>query len=152
MRSHLEDRGKNVWRAKVYAGRQSDGRRVYVTRTIHGTKRFAESKLAELLMEVSHTDEVTTDGTLAALVQQWRPIAEVNLSPTTLHEYDRLLEKRILPRFATLHGFVVWSEMTMSRGWRSKGSDPGSCGSARYAVVEQLAAPTDTLICSPGDT
>ena len=27
MRGHLEDRGKNVWRAKVYAGRQSDGRR-----------------------------------------------------------------------------------------------------------------------------
>ena len=82
-----------------YAGRQGDGRRVYVTRTIHGTKRFAEGKLAELLMEVGHTDEVTTDGTLADLVQQWRPIAQVNLSPTTLHEYDRLLEKRILPRF-----------------------------------------------------
>ena len=51
MRGHLEDRGKNVWRAKVYAGRQGDGRRVYVTRTIHGTKRFAEGKLAELLMK-----------------------------------------------------------------------------------------------------
>jgi integrase len=99
MRGHLEDRGKNVWRAKVYAGRQTDGRRMYVTRTIHGTKRFAEGKLAELLLEVGHTDEVTTDGTLADLVRQWRPMAEVNLSPTTLHEYDRLLEKRILPRF-----------------------------------------------------
>ena len=75
MRGHLEDRGKNVWRAKVYAGRQGDGRRVYVTRTIHGSKRFAE-ELAELLMEVGHTDEVTTDGTLADLVQQWRPIAK----------------------------------------------------------------------------
>ncbi len=98
MRGHLEDRGKNVWRAKVYAGRQGDGRRLYVTRTIHG-KRFAEGKLAELLMEVGRTDEVTTDGTLADLVRQWRPIAEVNRSPTTLHEYDRLLDKRILPRF-----------------------------------------------------
>jgi hypothetical protein len=27
-----------------------------------------------------------------------------------------------------------------------------SYGSARYADVEQEAAPTDTLICSPGDT
>jgi hypothetical protein len=50
-------------------------------------------------MEVGRTDEVTTDGTLADLVEQWRPIAEVNLSPTTLYEYNRLLEKRILPRF-----------------------------------------------------
>jgi hypothetical protein len=95
----LEDRGKNVWRAKVYAGRQGDGRRMYVTRTIHGTKRFAEGKLAKLLIEVGRTDEVATDGTLADLVRQWRPIADVNLSPTTLHEYDRLLEKRILPKF-----------------------------------------------------
>jgi hypothetical protein len=52
MRGHLEERGKNVWRAKVYAGRQSDRRPVYVTRTIHGTKRFAEGKLTELLMGV----------------------------------------------------------------------------------------------------
>jgi hypothetical protein len=64
-----------------------------------GTKRFAEGSLAELLMEVGDTDEVTSDGTLADLVQQWRPIAQVNLSPTTLHEFDRLPEKRILPRF-----------------------------------------------------
>ncbi len=50
-------------------------------------------------MEVGRTDEVTADGTLVDLARQWRPFAEVNLSPTTLHEYDRLLEKRILPRF-----------------------------------------------------
>jgi hypothetical protein len=69
MRGHLEDRGKNVWRAKVYADCQADGRRLYITRTIHENKRFAEGKLAELLMEVGRTDEVTTDGTLADLVQ-----------------------------------------------------------------------------------
>jgi integrase len=32
---------------------------------------------------------------------KWRPIAEVSLSPTTLHEYERLLDKRLLPRFGT---------------------------------------------------
>src|SRR5580658_6257308 len=99
MRGHLEDRGKNVWRAKVYVGRQPDGRRIYVTRTIHGNKRFAEERLAELLREAGTSDQVVTDGTLAELVEKWRPIAELNLSPTTLREYDRLLEKRILPRF-----------------------------------------------------
>jgi integrase len=114
LRGHLEDRGKKVWRAKVYAGRQSDGRRVYVTRSIHGTKRFAEGKLAELLMEVGRTDEVATDGTLADLVGQWRPIAEVNLSPTTLHEYDRLLEKRILPRFGHIKVRSIRAELLTS--------------------------------------
>ena len=69
-----------MWRAKVHAGRHSDARGVYVTRTIHGTKRFAEGKLSELLIEVGRTDEVTTDCTLADLVQQWRSVAVVNLT------------------------------------------------------------------------
>ncbi len=99
MRGHLEERGKNVWRAKVYLGRETDGRRRYQTRTIHGTKRFAEDALRDLLMEAGRGDQVVTDGTLADLVQKWKPIAELNLSPTTWQEYDRLLKKRILPRF-----------------------------------------------------
>ncbi|MGA2037466.1 MAG: hypothetical protein ABSH04_07795, partial [Acidimicrobiales bacterium] len=84
MRGHLEERGKNVWRAKVYVGRETDGRRRYLTRTIHGTKRFAEDMLPELLMEAGRGDHVVTDGTLADLVQKWRSIAELNLSPATL--------------------------------------------------------------------
>ena len=99
VRGHLEQRGKNVWRAKVYAGRETDGRRRYLTRTIRGNKRFAEDALRELLTEVGRGDQVVTDGTLSDLVDKWRPIAQLNLSPTTWREYDRLLEKRILPRF-----------------------------------------------------
>jgi integrase len=90
-----------VWRAKVHAGRQSDGKRVYITRTIHGNKRLAEDRLAELLLEVGRSDQVTTDGTFSDLVARWRTIAEVKLFPTTLHEYERLLDKRLLPRFGT---------------------------------------------------
>jgi integrase len=55
--------------------------------------------LPELLMEAGRGDHVVTDGTLADLVQRWRPIAELDLSPATLQEYERLLDKRILPRF-----------------------------------------------------
>lgn len=83
----------------MYVGRETDGRRRYLTRTIHGNKRFAEDALRDLLIEAGRGDQVVTDSTLADLVQKWRPIAELNLSPTTWREYDRLLEKRILPRF-----------------------------------------------------
>jgi integrase len=99
VRGHLEQRGKNVWRAKVFLGRDADGRQRYVTRTVHGTKRLAEDALHELLSEAGRGDQVVTDGTLADLVQKWRPIAELNLSPTTRREYERLLDRRILPRF-----------------------------------------------------
>jgi integrase len=99
MRGHLEQRGKNVWRAKVFLGTEAGGRLRYMTRTIHGTKRHAEDILRELLMEGGRGDSVVNDGTLADLVEKWRPIAELNLSPTTWQEYNRLLEKRILPQF-----------------------------------------------------
>jgi len=101
MRGHLEQRGKNVYRAKVYLGRDAEGRRRYLTRTVHGPKRFAEDQLRELLVDAGRGDQVVADGTFGDLVQKWRPIAELNLSPTTLHEYERLLQKRILPRFGT---------------------------------------------------
>jgi integrase len=99
VRGHLEQRGKNVWRAKVYLGRDVQGRLRYLTRTIHGTKRLAEEALRDLLDEAGRGDQIVTDGTLADLVQKWRAIAELNLSPTTQREYERLIEKRILPRF-----------------------------------------------------
>jgi len=40
-----------------------------------------------------------TEDTLADLVIKWREVGTLILSPTTLAEYERLLEKRILPRF-----------------------------------------------------
>jgi hypothetical protein len=70
MRGHLEDRARTSGGPRSSpAARAADD--VCTSRgTIHGTKRFAEGKLAELLMELGRTDEVTTDGTLADLVQQ----------------------------------------------------------------------------------
>lgn len=60
LRGHLEPRGKNVWRAKVYLGRGDNGTKRYVTKTIRGTKRHAEDVLAELVVEAgAGTHDVT---------------------------------------------------------------------------------------------
>ena len=99
VRGHLEQRGKNVWRAKVYLSFDAEGRRRYVTKTIHGTRGFAEDQLNSMLVEAGRSDHVVTEDTLADLVDKWREISTLNLSPTTLAEYERLLERRILPRF-----------------------------------------------------
>ena len=99
MRGHLEKRGEDVWRAKVYLGRDADGRRRYVTRTIRGKQGFAEDQLNSMLVEAGRSDQVVTEGTLGDLVIKWREVGTLNLSPTTLAEYERLLAKRILPRF-----------------------------------------------------
>ena len=101
VRGHLEARGKNVWRAKVYLGREAGQTRRYVQRTIHGTKRQAEDVLNELLVEVGQSSNAIVDGTFGDLAQKWLELASPELSPTTLHEYERLLNRLILPKFGS---------------------------------------------------
>jgi integrase len=99
MRGHLEARGKNTWRAKVYLGREAGQTRRYLQRTIHGTKRQAEDVLNELLVEAGQSSNAIVHGTFGDLAQKWLELASPELSPTTLHEYERLLNRLILPEF-----------------------------------------------------
>lgn len=100
MRGHLEARGKGIWRAKVYVGNdQATGKQLYVNKTIHGTKRQAEDVLSQLLVEVGSGVTVSTEATVHQLVARWLEVTSDSLSPTTLSEYKRLLDKHILPNF-----------------------------------------------------
>lgn len=99
VRGHLEARGKNVWRAKVYLGREDGKNKRYLQRTIHGTKRQAEDVLNELLVEAGQSSNAIVDGTFGDLTQQWLELTTPTLSPTTLREYERLLDRLILPKF-----------------------------------------------------
>ena len=38
MRGHLQQRGRDSWRLKVFVGRSSDGKRRYVERTVRGSR------------------------------------------------------------------------------------------------------------------
>jgi len=51
VRGHLEQRGEGIWRAKVYLGRDGEGRRLTTTKTIRGTKGAAEHQLSVMLVE-----------------------------------------------------------------------------------------------------
>ena len=98
MRGHLEARGKDVWRAKVYLGHDADGSKRYLTQTIHGTKRHAEDILAQLIVEAGVGSHDVTDGTVRDLATRWLAITRPGLSPTTIVGYERILDKFILPR------------------------------------------------------
>jgi integrase len=43
------------WRLRVYAGRGDDGRKRYVSRTVHGSREAAQLALDELLAEVERS-------------------------------------------------------------------------------------------------
>ena len=53
MRGVVEQRGDSRWRVRVFAGREG-GRTRWVSRTVAGTKRQADTTLAELVTEVEN--------------------------------------------------------------------------------------------------
>jgi integrase len=101
VRGHLEARGVATWRAKVFLGQDVNGRQRYLTRTIHGTKREADAQLRQLILEAGLAHE-TSHATMEDLAAKWLELASETLSPSTLREYRRLLEKIILPQFGSV--------------------------------------------------
>lgn len=101
MRGHLEARGSGTWRAKVFLGQDANGRQRYLTRTIHGSKREADAQLRELMLEAGLAHG-TSQATMHDLTAKWLEMAAETLSPSTLREYRRLLEKIILPEFGSM--------------------------------------------------
>lgn len=94
----MRERGKNQWELRVGAGRdEATGKYRVVTRTVRGTKTDAQVRLAELITEVHGPERrpPPTKGTVAHLLASW--LANVELSPTTRHEYERLIDRRITP-------------------------------------------------------
>ena len=51
MAGQLIERGKNTWLVRVYLGRDADGKRQYLSKTIHGTKKQAQTWLNKTLTE-----------------------------------------------------------------------------------------------------
>ncbi len=60
MRGHIQQRGKDRWRIKVFIGRDAAGVRRYVERTVRGTRREAEREVARAVVEVDESSYVAT--------------------------------------------------------------------------------------------
>jgi integrase len=101
VRGHLEGRGRNVWRVKVFLGRDpSTGQQQYLTRTVHGTKREAETEMNQLLAELgrgAHSATSGAGGTLADLAARFLELNSDRLSPTTVRGYRQILDRYLLP-------------------------------------------------------
>jgi integrase len=83
----------------VYLGRDTrTGKQRYLTRTVHGTKREAESVCASLVAEAARGEHgETSPGTLSELIVRWLEHIEPNVSPSTMSAYGVYLRRWILP-------------------------------------------------------
>ncbi len=101
MQGSIRQRGQRSWELRVHAGRDAlTGRKTYVQRTVHGTKRDAQAALARLVTDVSEgAHPATKSGTVGELLEQWFSHSEADWSPTVVAGYRRIIDQRLVPRF-----------------------------------------------------
>ncbi len=89
MRGHITQRGKGVWLIRIELSRdpQTGGRRQRAE-TIHGTKREAETRLAQMLIDVGQGCHVDAERmTVAQYLDQWLVTVEGEIRANTHHTY-----------------------------------------------------------------
>ncbi len=99
MSGSIRQRG-DAWQLRVYDGVGADGAKRYVSRTVRGTRADAEAELGRLVSLVRDSTTNPVEGTVGELCQKWLAFSARNLRPAVAAEYRRLLDRRILPRFA----------------------------------------------------
>ncbi len=76
------------------------GRKTYVQKTVHGTKREAERELARFVTEVGDGAHSSTKSTsVGELLEQWFSHNEADWSPTVVNSYRRIIDRQLVPRF-----------------------------------------------------
>ena len=100
MRGHLQQRGADSWRLKVFLGRSPDGKKRYLERTVRGTKDQAELELARLVVEAGEGRWVpTAPMTMAELLERWLRLKESTVEPSTAKSYRWLAKQYVVPAF-----------------------------------------------------
>lgn len=129
MRGTKDERSPGVWRLRVFIGRDPvTGNPRQVTRTFRGTKKQADTALAQFVTEVTNgTVPLDASATLAEFLDRWVDHIRPNRSPTTIkgyrHKIDRI-NKRLggvrLDRLTAQHLDRVY------RVWLDEGLHPSS--------------------------
>lgn len=101
MTGQIEKRGARAYRLRWYAGRK-EGRRVYGSETVRGTKKQAEKRLREILSRSDRGHAVPSPATIPTLreyVKVWKEgEAAAKLRPRTLEDYLDKLGRHVLPK------------------------------------------------------
>lgn len=98
MRGTIQKRGTKSWRVKAYLGRDDTGRKRYVQRTVHGTRRDAERDLTRLLVEVDEGRFVASPTmTVDQLLDRWLAVKRQAVEDSTMTSYEWISRKYLRP-------------------------------------------------------
>lgn len=98
MKGQVLKRGENTWYLRIYLG-EVDGKRKYLNKTVHGTKKQADTWLREWLREVETGNFVEPAKiTVAQLLDRWlTDWATNNVGPTTQDRYETIIRVHLKP-------------------------------------------------------
>lgn len=101
----IEERGHNVWRMRVYAGKDPvTGHPRQVSRTYHGSKTAALKEMRRLTSEVDQRLQVGTRATMATLFERWQEqLVSIGRSQVTVETYRGIVKTHLLPAFGDRH-------------------------------------------------
>ncbi len=104
MAGSLRQRGEDTWQLRVHVGTDPlSGRKRYVSKTFHGTKRQAGRVLAELVAETGgFVPRQDRESTFSRLLEEWLEQPAPSLSPKMVVVDGRYVRTVILPALGAI--------------------------------------------------
>jgi integrase len=104
MPGHMQQRGPSTWRLHAFAGKDSNGRKRYTSKTFHGTRKEASIALAAFVTEMAKDRSASSPAeaiTVAQTLDKWLASRKAQLSPATTDRY-RVAIKHVGPAIGSL--------------------------------------------------
>lgn len=138
----MTERGAGVWRLRVLVGYGADGRPVQKSRTVKGTRRFAQSELAKFVAE-AEAGRVAGSGAMSFrkfLVEFYLPHVKANLSPETYRNHASKLNGRVARDLGhvRLDKLTARQLDTAYRQWRAEGLAPSTVRAHHMVISSAL--------------
>lgn len=98
MRGLIQKRGSESWRIRAYVGRDANGSKRYVSKTVRGTRKDAERELSRLLVEVDEGRHAAAAPLIfGELLDRWLAVKKLAVEPTTLSSYEWVARTYLRP-------------------------------------------------------
>lgn len=102
MRGHIRHRGGDSFEVRYYVGHNSEGKKIYKTETVHGKRKDAENRLADILSGLNQgTHVVPGKETVEQYLRRWLQEVKPNVRPRTYEWYEMNCRLYLIPELGS---------------------------------------------------
>lgn len=103
IRGQILERGTNTWLVRIFRGRDANGKKIYFSKLVNGTKSDANKYLTGKLREQDLGALIeTTRQTLNEHLDYWLKVMKARVELQTYNSYESLLRVHVRPRIGCL--------------------------------------------------